>query len=326
MTRSFSRLRARLGLRRTARPGGTSRRAILLYHRIAAPAHDPFALAVQPTWFEDHLGILATRSRLVGLAEMLAADPADPTVLTSITFDDGYADNLAVAAPMLRAAGIPATYFVCTGALGDDRGFWWDRLASAIAATDAPAAVLDGLDGIPPVGALTTEDDRTRATLAIAARLQPLPPAARDQLLEEIETRLPPRAGASRARCPILDEAGLRDLASQPLTEIGAHTEHHPMLSRLTPEEQRDEIAGSIATITDVTGTRPRFGAYPYGAQADYDDDSCRAAADAGLRAAFVNHGGRFDPTGDPYRVPRTYVPPVAADGFRTWLDGILAR
>ena len=220
MTRFFSRPRspARSKLR-AARGAGATRRVILLYHRVAAPGHDPFALAVPPAWFRDHLEIVKSRSRLVTLDEILRTDGASDRdgseVLASITFDDGYADNLAVASPMLRDAAIPATFFVCTGSLGDARGFWWDRLASAIAATDEPAASLDGLPGledIPFEGEPTSEDARVRATLAIAARLQPMHPEPRDRLVEELEARLPVRHGARREDSPIMDEAELRDL------------------------------------------------------------------------------------------------------------------
>ena len=61
----------------------------------------------------------------------------------SVTFDDGYTDNLTTASPILRRAGIPATFFICTGCLGDVRGFWWDRVATAIAAADIAARAFE---------------------------------------------------------------------------------------------------------------------------------------------------------------------------------------
>ena len=117
----------------------------------------------------------------------------------------------------------------------------------------------------------------------------------------------------------------MRELGSQPLAELGAHTQNHAMLSLLPRGEQLAEIATSVEKIRDITrrGT-PRFVAYPYGGEQDYNTDSCLAARDAGLEAAFVNHGGPFDPGRQPYRVPRYYVPPLPADQFRTWLQGIL--
>ena len=107
------------------RPRVVGRRLILLYHRIASPEHDPFALSVGASQFQDHLDILRSQCQMVTLDELLDTRAASRSVLASLTFDDGYVDNLMTAMPILRQAGIPATFFICTGYLGDVRGFWW---------------------------------------------------------------------------------------------------------------------------------------------------------------------------------------------------------
>jgi peptidoglycan/xylan/chitin deacetylase (PgdA/CDA1 family) len=95
------------------------------------------------------------------------------------------------------------------------------------------------------------------------------------------------------------------------------------MLAVLTPDEQLTEIDRGATRLQEITGTRPRFVAYPYGSHEDYNEHSCRAAKAAALEAAFVNHAGPFDPKRQPYRVPRYYVPPLPADEFRSWLHRV---
>jgi peptidoglycan/xylan/chitin deacetylase (PgdA/CDA1 family) len=321
----FSRFRLS-ALRRLRRPNGNGRRFIFLYHRIASPEHDPFALSVSAAQFEDHLEILRSRCDMVTLDELLDCRNATPSALASITFDDGYTDNLTKAWPILRSAGIPATFFICTGYLGDVRGFWWDRVASAIAAADNSAEAVELPEEISLTADLRSPETRQRATLEIAGRLQSMHPLERDRVVEELERIL--MAGGSRDRkpVPILDEAGVRELGSQSLAQLGAHTLSHPRLSVLTREEQLAEIAGSAATLQRITGTRPRFVAYPYGGPADYNEDSCRAARAASLEAGFVNHGAPFDPKRQPYRLPRYYVPPLPADSFRDWLHSVIEQ
>lgn len=320
--RFFSRVRRFTRGRR--RPPDEPRRYVFLYHRVASPDHDPFQLAVPREWFQAHLEILGECCRLTSLADLLRGETTGARPLAAITFDDGYVDNLRTAAPILREAAIPATFFICTSALGDSRGFWWDRVAGAIAGGSARLSKLESMSGLLPAAHISLAEDLTRATLDIASRLQRLRPGPRNRLVEEIEDVLLSGSSQTSAPCPVLDEAAVRELGLQPFTELGAHTHNHPMLSTLSGEEQLSEISLSVAQLHAISGTRPRFLAYPYGGGQDYNVDSCLAARDAGLEAAFVNHAGSFDPISSPYRVPRYYVPPLPADQFRAWLSRII--
>lgn len=86
---------------------------ILLYHAIGSPAlGDARGLfSVRPEIFEQHMGDLSDRhaGRVVGLDPDLRIESERQT---AITFDDGYADNLDIAAPILAARGLPFTVFV----------------------------------------------------------------------------------------------------------------------------------------------------------------------------------------------------------------------
>ena len=317
--------RARLSVSwRLGRGSVDCRRFIFLYHRIASREHDPFSLSVSASQFEHHLEILQSHFRMVTLDEILDTRTAKRARLASITFDDGYNDNLTTALPILRRAQVPATFFICTGCLGDDRGFWWDRVASAIAAANSGVPSFELKKDISFAGHLSSPDARRQATLELAGRLQRMHPIRRDRVVEELESVLLPATSGTREPCPVLDEAAVRELGSHPLTQLGAHTHSHPALSVLTREEQVAEINRGAAILREITGTRPRFVAYPYGDQQAYSEDSCVAAKEAALQAAFVNHPAPFDPKRQPYRVPRYYVPPLAADDFRSWLRSVI--
>src|SRR6185503_8348964 len=107
----------RAGSEASMRAGGAGwRAAILLYHRVAEDARDPFRLCVTPNEFDQQMRHLAGVYRVLTLAELQTgvdiADRPEPGV--AVTFDDGYVDNLTTASPILLAHGIPATFFVTT--------------------------------------------------------------------------------------------------------------------------------------------------------------------------------------------------------------------
>jgi len=108
--------------------------AIVAFHRVpptAAPGDELSfpapAFAALCRYWRDHCEILNLDCLLARLARQ---DPAAHPCLT-ITFDDGYADNAEVAAPILDKLGLSATFFIATAAIGAENRFPWDALPVA---------------------------------------------------------------------------------------------------------------------------------------------------------------------------------------------------
>ncbi|MFF4749933.1 polysaccharide deacetylase family protein [Streptomyces sp. NPDC002514] len=101
---------------------------VAMYHSVGDRSDDPYRITVTPARLDRQLRWLRRRGlRGVSMAELLAARArgAAPT-LVGLTFDDGYADFLAHALPVLRRWGCNATLFVLAGRLGGDND--WDPL------------------------------------------------------------------------------------------------------------------------------------------------------------------------------------------------------
>ncbi|HSK91683.1 MAG TPA: polysaccharide deacetylase family protein [Euzebyales bacterium] len=99
---------------------------ILMYHSIARVDHDPNALCVPPERFAQQLATLrAVGLRGVGVGELLAARRrGEGRNLVGLTFDDGYADFLTAAVPILEDHGCGATVYVLSGRPGGTNA--WD--------------------------------------------------------------------------------------------------------------------------------------------------------------------------------------------------------
>ena len=98
---------------------------IAMYHSVGDCSEDPYRVTVTPDRLDRQLSWLSRRGlRGVSVAALLAA----PTRagLVGLTFDDGYADFLDHALPVLTSHGFGATLFVLPGRLGGDNA--WDPL------------------------------------------------------------------------------------------------------------------------------------------------------------------------------------------------------
>ena len=245
----------------------------LVYHRLAPEPGDHAcellpAIAVRD--FERQLRLLRRRYRLVPASALLSAAWSrrrGARLPLAITFDDDDPGHLRWAAPALRTAGAPATFFLCGGSLTAPRTYWWERLQRlADPAIHATAARVEAMSAA----------DRSAFDNGLARRLGPEPP-----------------------------DAGLRasDVARLAADfEIGFHTREHDPLDALTDDELaaalrdgRDELASAasqpLATI-----------AYPHGRA---DARTAPAVAEAGFIAGFTTAGHALGPDTDPRLIGR---------------------
>ena len=316
---------------------------VLMYHRVASDLVDPWRLCVSPANFTAQLEVLTEHFRVVTLRELVAArggDGSRPSV--AITFDDGYADNLHAAAPLLVRQGMPATFFLTSGTLGADREFWWDeldqlllqpgalpeylylQLGAAIRTieTGPAAAPL----GDPQIAAATCVPWEAAGSTRLGLHysvwnvLRALDDVARRAALDSLGRQLGVTATRRDShRTLTRDEA--RELARLPGVEIGAHSVTHASLPACTPSEQLQQMQQSRHELESLID-RPVTGfAYPFG---DSSRRTLRLAASAGFDYACTTEAGCVDRTTRPYRIPRIAAEDWPAERFAQRLAEVL--
>ena len=240
-------------------PGGTRGLSILVYHRVLAHPDPLFPALVDTGRFGLQLDVLARCFNVLPLPEALSRlrSGSLPTRAASITFDDGYADNEAIALPLLRARGLHATFFVAAGFLDGGR-MWNDTVIESIRLT--PLRSIDcgflGMGQVP----LDTAGAKRGAVDMLLAALKYRPVHERAELVARI-------ADDSRAELPdalMMRSAQVRSLHAAGM-EIGAHTVNHPILARLSGPAARGEIASGRDVLEGITGSKVGLFAYPNG-------------------------------------------------------------
>jgi peptidoglycan/xylan/chitin deacetylase (PgdA/CDA1 family) len=227
-----------------------------------------------------------------------------PPVL--VTFDDGYRNNLTVAAPILRELGTPAVIFLATSYIGAGKMLWNDEVRSRVTGWRA--------DEIRhPSGEVLRAPGDAAGRRLLAERInracKALDDAAREEYLgylrretDGLDTMDDPEARAFLT----WDEA--RQLSAMGF-EIGSHTVNHPILSRVEESRADAEVRQSKHTIERELGAACRAIAYPNGTLADVNEAVFRAVRSAGYEFAFTTVRKWAKRSDDPHRLPRVGFP-----------------
>ena len=272
---------------------------VLIYHRVLAQPDPMFQGDVEAGRFAAHMELLATCFNPLPLSEALERlqSRSLPPRAVSVTFDDGYADNLEVAAPIMRRAGVRGTVFIATGYL--DGGLMFND-AVIEAMRQAPVR-LDLSDLGFGVLELPDMDSRRTSSEKLIGELKYRKPEERRALAMEILER----AGGKWPRGLMLTRAQVRELRDAGV-EIGAHTDTHPILARIEPTVARDDMARCKQELEAVLGEPLKLFAYPNGRPGrDYDRRHVAMARDLGFTAAVSTAWGAAYPGCDLFQVPR---------------------
>ena len=318
---------------------------VLLYHRVAELSSDPQLLCVSRRHFAEHLEIIRNYGRTIPIKTLGDALQSRGRFLV-ITFDDGYADNLHNAKPLLERYNIPATVFVTSGYVGAKREFWYDDLERILLHTGPLPEMLrlkingnfrtwqlastvncGDMHRIHCEWNITRKDNPTaRHGLyrALCDMLHPLSDVERRKVLDDLAVW----AGMDTIQRPshrtLLPEEVVQ-LADGGLVEIGSHTVDHPLLATLPLVSQQDEISQSKNHLEKILGQSIVSFAYPFGGRSHYTEQTVATVRDAGFKWACSNFAGVVRPGTDRWQLPRFLVRDWDGDEFarklRAWID-----
>ncbi len=117
-----------LSLTRMHRPLLRERGLVLLFHRVDDRLTDD-PLTCTSAEFDRWCDFLRRHFEVLSLSQFIDRLAAGQSVggCAALTFDDGYLDNYATAAPILKRHNLSACFFVATNFIGSEHVPWWDR-------------------------------------------------------------------------------------------------------------------------------------------------------------------------------------------------------
>jgi peptidoglycan/xylan/chitin deacetylase (PgdA/CDA1 family) len=278
---------------------------VLTYHRVTMLQSDPHFLAVTPQHFRAHQQYLINKFPIVRFEDDWS-NIKKPAV--AITFDDGYADNVLEALPVLEEAGVPATFFVSTGAIGKNKEFWWDELERIVLGDWIfPEKFELDDDRFGKTWPTGTAAERHELYEALLLLMKSIDASKRDLWL--LQLRQWAQAGEEgREENRPMTVAELQRLDRSRWVTVGAHGINHTPLSSLSITEQRKEIEESKMQLESWIGQEVKVFSYPYGHRCDYTQETAALCRKAGFTKAAANFPGQGHRWTDPYQIPRLVV------------------
>ena len=282
--------------------------AILRYHAICGDEGYRYAdphICITPRNFERHVEYLTSHYTVMRLDEAvrrLASRRPLPPNAVAITFDDGYADNLA-AARTLHRFGASATFYITAGCLADGQPFWPAELRYLLRAIPPQHLALSAGDVRVEVD-LTSADTHTTAVRQLTRIFKSNPVPVR----EELRIQLRGHAGSVDMPRVMLTWDEVREMHSLGMT-IGSHTYTHPNLPSAGIEAARRELQESKHRLEEEVAAPVTMFSYPNGGAERYlTPEVQRAVRETGYAGATTSRNGFAQAGSDCFALERVEV------------------
>jgi peptidoglycan/xylan/chitin deacetylase (PgdA/CDA1 family) len=269
-------------------------RLVLVYHRVGS-AHPPgctIVPSVSADIFRAQLDALRNSVDVVTLDEILhnrtagvASRARRPAI--AVTFDDDLPSHTEESLPILLEFGVRAAFFLSGRALHGRGPYWFQLLESLLLEHgEGRTAALLGVPGATSRDlALTGQSDESMR-----------------RRVRALASELPPGGIMQREQIAALAGAGMT---------VGFHTVDHVAMPGLEDRALDDVVTRGRDDLAVVTGTPPRYFAYPYGKT---DARSAAAVRRAGFDAAFIGHPRPLRTSDDRHQLGRWEPGPLPVD------------
>ena len=274
-----------------------------LFHRVSEE-QDQLWPPMRPELFDRIIKHLVKKYEVVSLEHYLA----DPKVFSSgkrvatVLFDDGYKDNVEIAAPILQRYTCPASFYVVTDSINRNLPTWTYIIDNVFQQTRKARLELDA-DFVPEKfkkTAFTLNGVNNPAIREIKPWMKGLPNLQRLQIMDLVLKQCDDVA-VSRSKMMNWDD--IRQLHNAGFI-IGSHSHTHPMLASLSSEgEIKEELENSAGIIQKETGKFPLSISYPIGS---FDDRVISLSKAAGYKYGLAVKQQFYDPAKDDlFSIPR---------------------
>ena len=277
--------------------------AILNYHRICSDnnfSKRSDELTVSVSKFKEQLIFLKKNYNLVCLDDLLNFKKSKRFKI-SITFDDGYKDNLNFALPILNEFNIPATIYITTKFFENEFSLWWYEIKDYIWENSENIKFIYNEKNYDfPIKKNSEKLKSFEKLMKITKKLDKNNQNKFLNALTKTNVR-------KQYKNEILSKEDVKLLSSNPLITIGAHTHNHLSLKNLKKNDCIKEIKISKQILEDLISRKINHFSYPYGTKNDAGKREFEIVKELGFRSAVTTSVGKLSKK-KLYNLPRIYI------------------
>jgi peptidoglycan/xylan/chitin deacetylase (PgdA/CDA1 family) len=281
--------------------------AVLMYHSVkdspAEHANTLGGIVHSTSIFRQQMEMLARRCTPVGMDDVLRFTQGEkdlPAQCFAVTFDDGYSDNLEIAAPILERLGIPGAFYITVGYIETGNLPWAARVRYAFATTKQKSWTAPNGNIFYFAG----PDARNQAFAQACRYLSALTGPEQDSAVTQIERQLsvPPLSQPDM----MLKWDQVRALVKRGHV-VGSHTVSHPNLAHVKDEANlRYELSESKRQLDVQLGNPVRHFSYPVPAlKPHWTPRTVEMSRDAGYATGVTTNPGLVNRDDDPLSLRR---------------------
>ncbi|CAN5779084.1 polysaccharide deacetylase family protein [soil metagenome] len=276
-----------------------------LFHRVS-PERDELWDPMDVALFEKCIHYISRHYEVITIEQLPALkDEFRKHRYATISFDDGYKDNLQYALPVLNKYGIKASFYVATDCIDKNTPTWTHSVEYLFQHTQkkCPELDFDFISNAFIVKELNSKSERIEFARRLIPYLKTINNHQRLMIIDRVIERF------SDVTIPefMMSWADLKQLSLEG-HYIGSHSVSHPMLDKIPDENEiLAELLNSGNAIKKNIGYFPTTIAYPIGS---YNADIIRLCKACGYKIGLATKQDIYNPERDTiFEVPRIELP-----------------
>ncbi len=237
-----------------------------------------------------------------------------PVKSVIFTIDDGFEEQITLGGELFARYDIPLTCFVITDFIDGKLWSWDDQLHYMIKNTPLMSLALRDQAGVVINLDCSSGTKKMEATRWMQIHLKN---SDQTSIYELVKGYYP----LAEVDIPTSPPFGYRPTSwdavrrfTQQGHRIAPHSKTHRMLARLSDEESRDEIAGSIQRVREMVSESCAVFAYPTGRRQDYGQREIETLKENGIHHAVDTVAEHAVASSAPFALPRFPLPDYSAN------------